>query len=280
MIPTLNPVTTGFHVPFIDFLDAASKAGFPAIEYSIEPFGKVAADQTDEAAIELLTSRNLQLGSFMLPTEFRKDEATFQEQLNELPRYAALARKMGTNRCCTWQLPSTDEPVAAYTSRMIRRLREIAKVLGSEGIRFGIEWVGPKTMRTAKNDFIYNIPGVLEFVDAIGEKNVGLLFDSFHWYTSHATKQDILKLTEQQIVLVHINDAPDKPKDEQIDQQRLLPGEGIIDLQEMLDALRQIGYNHCVAVETFGEELPKMNPVDAAIKTKAAVDQVLSLTVK
>lgn len=280
MIPTLNPVTTGFHVPFIDFLDAASKAGFPAIEYSIEPFGKIATEKSDESAIELLTSRNLQLGSFMLPTEFRKDEETFKEQLKELPRLAALARKMGTDRCCTWQLPSTDEPVAAYTSRMIRRLREIAKVLDDQGIRFGIEWVGPKTMRTAKNDYIYDIPGVLEFIDAIGEKNVGLLFDSFHWFTSHATKQDILKLTEQQIVLVHINDAPNKPKDEQIDNQRLLPGEGIIDLTGMLDALRQIGYHHCVSVETFGEELPKMKPVDAAIKTKAAVDQVLSLKVK
>jgi len=280
MIPTLNPVTTGFHVPFIDFLDAASKAGFPAIEYSIEPFAKVATDQSESAAIELLTSRQLQLGSFMLPTEFRKDEQTFQEQLKELPKFAALARKLGTDRCCTWQLPSTDEPVAAYTSRMIRRLREIAKILDDYGIRFGIEWVGPKTMRTMKNDFIYDIPGALEFVDAIDVKNVGLLFDSFHWFTSHATIEDILHLTEQQIVLVHINDAPNLPKDEQIDTQRLLPGEGIIDLQGMLDALRQIGYNHCIAVETFGEELPKMNPVDAAMKTKAAVDQVLSLNVK
>lgn len=275
MIPTLNPVTTGFHVPFIDFLDAASGAGFPAIEYSIEPFGKVAAEQSETAAIELLTSRNLQLGSFMLPVEFRKDEKTFQEQLKNLPYLASLARKMGTDRCCTWMLPSTDEPVAEFTSRMIRRLRIIAKVLGDSGIRFGVEWVGPKTMRTMKNDFIHNIPGAIEFVDAIGEKNTGLLFDSFHWFTSHATVEDILHLTEQQVVLVHINDAPDKPKDEQIDTQRLLPGEGIIDLSGMLDALAQIGYKDYVAVETFGEVLPKMNPLAAAIKTKTAVDQVL-----
>jgi len=275
MIPTLNPMTTGRHVPFIDFLDAASEAGFPAIEYSIDPFVKVAIEQSETAAIELLTSRKLQLGCFMLPVEFRKDEQTFQEQLKHLPRLAALARKLGTDRCCTWMLPSTDEPVAEYTSRFIRRLRTIAKILGEHGIRFGIEWVGPKTMRTMKHDFIHTIPGTLEFIDAIGEDNTGLLFDSFHWFTSHASIEDILDLTEKQIVLVHINDAPDKPKDEQIDMERLLPGEGIIDLTGMLGALRQIGYNHFVSVETFGEELPKMHPRDAAIKTKKAIDKVL-----
>ncbi|QGQ95222.1 sugar phosphate isomerase/epimerase [Paenibacillus psychroresistens] len=275
MIPTLNPMTTGGHVPFIDFLDAAYEAGFPAIEYSIEPFAQVASEQSEAAAIELLTSRNLQIGSFMLPVEFRKDEHTFQEQLKELSKLASLARKLGTDRCCTWMLPSTDEPVAEYTSRFIRRLRACAKVLGDQGIRFGIEWVGPKTMRTMKHDFIHTIPGTLEFIDAIGENNTGLLFDSFHWFTSHASIEDILGLTEQQIVLVHINDAPNKPKDEQIDMERLLPGEGIIDLAGMLGALRKIGYNHAVSVETFGTELPNMHPNEAAIKTKAAVDRVL-----
>jgi sugar phosphate isomerase/epimerase len=275
MIPTLNPVTTGRHVPFIDFLNAASEAGFPAVEYSVEPFAKMADEQSETAAIELLTSRNLQLGSFHLPVEFRKDEKTFQEQLKHLPKLASMARKLGTDRCCTWMLPSTDEPVAEYTSRFIRRLRECAKILGEHGIRFGIEWVGPKTMRTAKHDFIHTMPGALEFIDAIGEDNIGLLFDSYHWFTSHGTVQDILNLTEKQVVLVHVNDAYDLPIDEHIDTQRLLPGEGIIDLKGMLGALRQIGYNHAVSVETFGEELPKMHPRDAAIKTKKALDQVL-----
>jgi sugar phosphate isomerase/epimerase len=246
MIPTLNPMTTGRDVPFIDFLDAASEAGFPAIEYSVEPFAKVADEQSDEAAIELLTSRNLQLGSFMMPVEFRKDEATFQEQLKNLPRLAGLAHKLGTDRCCTWMLPSTDEPVAEYTSRLIRRLRAVAQILGEQGIRFGVEWVGPKTMRTAKHDFIHTMPGALEFIDAIGEDNTGLLFDSYHWFTSHGTVQDILNLTEKQVVLVHINDAYDLPIDEHIDTQRLLPGEGIIDLKGMLGALRQWIQPRCI----------------------------------
>ncbi|MDB4867987.1 MAG: hypothetical protein JWR03_2320 [Cohnella sp.] len=276
MIPTMNPVTTGFHVPFLDFLDASSAAKFPAVEYSIEPFSQVGKEQSAEAAKDLLSSRGLALASFHLPVEFRKDEATFKADLKELPRHASLARLLGNTRCCTWLSPATDEPVAEYTSRFIRRLRECAKVLGENGIRFGIEWVGPRTSRTMKHDFIHTIPGVMELIGAIGEKNVGLLFDSFHWFTSHATKEDILALSADQIVLVHLNDAPDKPADEQIDDQRLLPGEGIIDLKTMLNSLQQIGYDSFVSIETFSKELPLLPPAVVASMTKVAVDRVLA----
>jgi sugar phosphate isomerase/epimerase len=276
MIPTFNPVTPGFHVSFLDFLDAAQAGGFPAIDYHIRPFDEAARNHSLDATKELLISRGLVMGSFGLPVEFRKDEATFQNELAELPRLAKLARELGTDRCCTWLYPATDEPVAEYTSRFIRRLRACADVLNDNGIRFGIEWVGPKTLRTMKHEFIHSLPGVLELIGAIDRPNVGLLFDSFHWFTSHATIDDILALSSEQIILVHLNDAPDKPADEQIDNQRLLPGEGIIDLSGMLGALKKIGYESYVSVETFSEHLPKMHPNEVAVKTKNAIDAVLA----
>lgn len=275
MIPTFNPVTPGFHVPFLDFLDAARAGGFPAVDYYIGPFDETARSRSLDAAKELLTARGLVMGSFGLPVEFRKDEATFRQELAELPRLAGLARELGTERCCTWLYPATDEPVAEYTSRFIRRLRMCAEVLNDAGIRFGIEWVGPKTLRTMRHEFIHTLPGVLELIGAIDRPNVGVLFDSFHWFTSHATVDDILSLSPEQIVLVHLNDAPDKPADEQIDNERLLPGEGIIDLSGMLGALKTIGYDSYVSVETFSEHLPRMHPNEVAIATKRALDGVL-----
>jgi sugar phosphate isomerase/epimerase len=277
MIPTLNPVTTGQSVPVMDFLDAASTAGFPAIEYSITPFYQFAQEKSIDYVKQLLLSKKLEIGSFQLPVEFRLDEETFTRDLAKLGAMAAFARELGVTRCCTWLFPATDEPVAEYTCRFVRRLRECAKILGEYGIRFGIEWVGPKTLRaTKKYEFIHTIPGALDLIGAIGESNVGLLFDSFHWYTSGATTKDIEALTADQIVLVHINDAPDKPADEQIDNQRLLPGEGIIDLSGMLTSLRKIGYDSYLSIETFSDELPLLGADQAALKTKQAVDHVLS----
>ena len=279
MIPTLNPVTTGQNVPFKEFLNAASSAGFPAIEYSIVPFYQLAQEKSVHYVKELLLSKKLVLGSFHLPVEFRLDEETFTRDLANLRDISKFAQELGVTKCCTWLFPATDEPVAEYTCRFVRRLRECAKILGEHGIRFGIEWVGPKTLRaTKKYEFIHTIPGALELIAAIGEPNVGLLFDSFHWYTSGATIQDIESLTADQIVLVHINDAPSKPADEQIDNQRLLPGEGIIDLSGMLTSLRKIGYDSYISIETFSDELPLLGAEQAALKTKQAVDRVLNNT--
>lgn len=274
MIPTLNPVTTGRNVPFMQFLDAASGARFPAIEYSIEPFHALAKEKSMDTVKDVLLSRNLEIASFHLPVEFRQDENRFADDLKRLPELVAFARELGVTRCCTWLFPATDESVAEYTCRFVRRLRECAKVLGGQGIRFGLEWVGPKTLRTKKHEFIHTMEGALDLIGAIGERNTGLLFDSFHWFTSGGTTKDILALTADQIVHVHINDAPDKPADEQIDNQRLLPGEGIIDLKGMLHALKDIGYSGYAAVETFSDELPLLGAKEAAVKTKEAVDRV------
>lgn len=277
MIPTLNPVTTGQNVPVMEFLDAASSAGFPAIEYSIVPFYQMAQEKSVDYVKELFLSKNLVLGSFGLPVEFRLDEEKFTRDLAKLRDICEFAQELGVAKCCTWLFPATDEPVAEYTCRFVRRLRECAKILGEYGIRLGIEWVGPKTLRGMKKyEFIHTIPGALELIAAIGEPNVGLLFDSFHWFTSGATIEDIESLTAEQIVLVHINDAPAKPADEQIDNQRLLPGEGVIDLSGMLTALGKIGYDSYLSVETFSDELPLLGAEKAALKTKQAVDRVLS----
>lgn len=279
MIPTLNPVTTGQNVSVMDFLGAASSAGFTAVEYSIVPFYHFSQEKSVDYVKELFSSKKLVLGSFHLPVEFRLDEETFTKDLAKLRDIAKFAQELGVTKCCTWLFPATDEPVAEYTCRFVRRLRECAKILGEYGIRFGIEWVGPKTLRaTKKYEFIHTIPGALELIAAIGEPNVGLLFDSFHWFTSRATLKDIESLTADQIVLVHINDAPAKPADEQIDNQRLLPGEGIIDLNGMLRTLKKIGYESYLSIETFSDELPLLGVEKAALKTKQAVDRVLSDT--
>ena len=87
--------------------------------------------------------------------------------------------------------------------------------------------------------------------------NVGLLLDCWHWYTSHGTLDDLKRLTAEQVVYVHVNDAPAGiPVDEQQDMVRALPGEtGVIDIVGFLQTLRAIGYDGPVTPEPFKKEL-------------------------
>src|ERR671937_27483 len=68
----------------------------------------------------------------------------------------------------------------------------------------------------------------------------------------------------EQVVYVHVNDAPPgRDVDEQIDNQRLLPGaSGVIDIAGFLQALDRMGYDGPVVAEPFNAELNAMPPAD------------------
>jgi hypothetical protein len=142
----------------------------------------------------------------------------------------------------------------------IERLRPIAETLGECGICFGLEFLGPKTLRDDKRfSFIHTLPGILDLATEVGP-NVGVLLDSWHWYTSGATVGDILALKPEQVVSVHVNDAPAGiPLDTQQDMKRKIPGAtGIIPIVAFLRALHGIGYDGPVTPEPFDSDLAAM----------------------
>src|SRR5262249_42260160 len=135
----------------------------------------------------------------------------------------------------------------------VDRLGDVAQILNEYGCSFGLEFVGPRTLRASqKYQFIHTMEDMLEMGAEIGP-NVGILLDCFHWHTSGGTTDDIRELTPEQVVYVHVNDAPPVPIDDQIDNQRGLPGAtGVIDIRGFLMTLQQIGYVGPVTPEPFG----------------------------
>jgi sugar phosphate isomerase/epimerase len=160
---------------------------------------------------------------------------------------------------------SNDRELEANEVFHVERFGPIAKVLGEEGISLGLEFIGPKTLRDQfTHPFHYTIAGMLGLAERIGP-NVGLLLDAWHWYTSKGTLDDLRALQPDQIVYVHLNDAPEVVDiDAQVDNVRRLPGQtGVIDIAGFLDALRQIGYTGPIAVEPFYDALKEL-PNDEA----------------
>ena len=63
---------------------------------------------------------------------------------------------------------------------------------------------------------------------------------------------------------MHFDDAANLPANQVRDNQRLLPGEGVIDLTGFLAALQKIGYEDSLSVEVFGRGLKEMPPEQSA----------------
>ncbi|USK31531.1 sugar phosphate isomerase/epimerase (plasmid) [Bacillus sp. CMF21] len=251
------------------FIQLASDYKFEAIETD----GKSLRDLMEVEGLDntkaLLNHNNIQISAIGLQVEWRKTEEEFRGGLNRLIRDAEVAASLGCTSSTTYILPSTDQNAAHFMALAISRLRTCAQILGAFGIRLGLEFVGPHHLRTAwKNPFIWNMKETLDLIDAIDEKNVGLLIDSYHWYTNELCIEDILQLDNSQIVHVHINDAPNVPITEVLDNDRLYPGEGVIDLVGFLKALKRIGYKGAVSQEILTLQ-PQREPADTLVKKSA-----------
>jgi sugar phosphate isomerase/epimerase len=150
----------------------------------------------------------------------------------------------------------------------VERFRPIAQTLEESGQRLGLEFIGPKTLRDSqKFPFIWNSKDMLRLGQEIGP-NVGLLLDCWHWYTAHGTLADLKAMKPEQVVYVHVNDAPRGVEvDKQIDNVRMLPGEtGVIDIAGFLKALKEIGYDGPVTPEPFKDELKSLPDDMARVK--------------
>jgi sugar phosphate isomerase/epimerase len=112
-----------------------------------------------------------------------------------------------------------------------------------------------------------------ELIAEIGLHNVGLVLDSWHWYTAHETRADLDALAAKDVIAVDINDAPaGREVDEQIDSERELPmATGVIDIKNFLGALEAIGCDAPVRAEPFNAALRKLPPKEAVATTAAAM---------
>ena len=279
MIPSLSPVTAGGGLSLAEQVALCARHGFAGLEISIESVRHLGID----AARAMFQSSGVKPVTFGLPVEWRKDEETFRAGLEGLPVLSRLAAELGVTRCTTYVFPSTDAPIEEYIETSKRRFAEIARVLSEQNIDLGLEFLGPQQFRPDPDKFwFYDIAGGLKAADEIndeaGTRNVGLLVDCWHWYASGGTLMDLAAIPLEQIVHVHINDAPlGVPLANLVDNVRELPGAtGEIDVRGFLSTLKALGYEGPVAVETFSEKLKAMSPDDAASAAATATLSVMN----
>jgi len=102
---------------------------------------------------------------------------------------------------------------------------------------------------------------------------VDLVLDSCHWHASGAGLLDAFP--SDRVAMVHLNDAPDKPRRDIEDADRLLPGRGVIRLTELVGTLRAAGYRGPWSLETFNPDYWAASPADIATEGRAAVARLL-----
>jgi len=259
MFVSLNSSLTR-RMEWLDFARLAATAGYGGVDVDLGG----AETQGAPATRMLLNSLKIAPGSIGLPVAFAGDDAAYQSGLARLEDAAMFAAIIGCPRMVAVLPPSSATPKPEFRALLKSRLAAIAKILQPSSVRLGLEFLGPLHFRTRQpHEFIWRMPEALEFSAECGP-NVGLLLDAWHWHHAGATAADILAAGKARIVHIHVSDAKAQPPEEVRDNQRLMPGEGVIDLGGFFQALKKIDYTDAVSPEPLGRIPAEMTPEEAA----------------
>lgn len=146
-----------------------------------------------------------------------------------------------------------------------RRLLEIGIELG---VRPAMEYLG-----FAQE--VNSIADALRIMRDSGHPAATIVLDPFHDFRGGGGHEDILQLIPEQIAVCHFDDSPaNPPAHEQRDPDRVMPGEGIIDLPRFVSHLKQIGYAGFISLELFRDDLWQQDPLDVAKRGLAAMQAI------
>lgn len=261
-----------------ELVDLAHRHRFEAVEPRGDELAALAPDAL--AALNAdLRAKNLVWSATGLPVDFRKDDATFRAGLAKLPAFAAGLQRAGATRIGTWLAPSHAElTYRANFTRHAARLREVATILRDHGLRLGLEYVGTQLLLVGQRyPFVHTLAETRELIAEIGTGNVGLVLDTWHWWTARDTAADLATLTSADVVSVDLNDAPvGLARELQKDNSRELPGAtGVIDAAPFVAALVALDYDGPIRPEPFNAALNALDNDPACAAASAALLKVL-----
>ncbi len=118
----------------------------------------------------------------------------------------------------------------------------------------------------------------LEIAEKAGRANGGVMLDTWHHFRGPYDHEQLRALPGERLKGIQINDAPTQawgvlPAETM--QARLVPGEGDIDLVEILKIVRAIGSQAPIGVEVFSNDLNALPPSEVAVRCADATRALL-----
>jgi sugar phosphate isomerase/epimerase len=120
-----------------------------------------------------------------------------------------------------------------------------------------------------------------EIVRRADRRNAGVAVDAWHWARSvpSCDVETLRAIPGERLVGVQLDDAPAEVEPDLMYatlHDRLLPGDGAIDLETFLSTLHDIGAVAPFGVEVFSDELHALAPAEAARRAADATRRVVA----
>lgn len=251
---------------------ASAHAGFKALELWAAKVDHFLADHSLSELKALLEDNDvapMSLNSIEF-ISFRGDEyGQIQARCRDLSEIAQ-AIDCPTVIVVPSPTPSRDTTWMEVVEEHVTVLRDLSDIAGQYGVRLAFEslgfgWCSVRTPR-----------GAWEIVQKTGRDNVGLVIDAAHLYGGGGLLSEIELLDPAHIFAFHLDDVEDIPKEEITDARRILPGLGVVPLDEICRRLKGIGYDGPCSVELFRPEYWEWKPRELAVRVRETALKALS----
>lgn len=150
----------------------------------------------------------------------------------------------------------SDDQIVEHSASV---LREIADICRPNGLKLAFEFLGFAGCSVNRLEI------AAEIIDRVDRDDVGLVIDAFHFHAGGSKLETIRRLGGEQVFLYHIDDAEDLPRQALRDENRLLPGDGVIPLSDITSEISGTGYRGVMSIELFRPEYWARNPLELAI---------------
>jgi len=239
-------------------LRAAHQAGFDQVEIWREDAEKMGAVQPLPGFTNLQVLRDF-TGA---------PDSERQHKRDELHAFIRLAKSIG---CDTIQAPATTRPDC-----IAQRIDEDLCWLAAEAARHKMRIMyEPMAWSSVDN----TLPLAWQRLKRLDLPNVGLVVDLFHICARSGDASHLQGIPAERIYEVQFCDMAERPpQDNQAlsdyaRHHRLLPGDGIIDVQSFVSVLKQAGYRGPVGIEVFNDQLKAQPAIESAQSAMQALSR-------
>lgn len=152
--------------------------------------------------------------------------------------------------------------------RLADKVRAAAGLAAARKLRLNVEFLGGLPI-------VGTLRSCIELLKAVDHAAAGMLFDLCHYYTSASHIEELALLPPKKLFLVHVDDARSKPMEALKNDERVFPGEGMMDVPGLLRQLRRIAnYGGYCSLEIYDKEIWKLPPEEAFKRARKSVRYV------
>lgn len=222
----------------------ASKLGFDVLEFQAQPLLDISDDYlrelkktADDNNIELTYSLGLDKAYDISSDDIAVRERGIEYLTNIMKKVSVMDGKLISGvSYAGWGVPSNpDIDKKRLAQNSIDSMKKLMKTAEQLDVFYAVEAVNRfegVVLNTAKE--------AVDYVDAVGSKNIGILLDTYHMNIEEASIGNAIRTAGDKIIGFHVGE-----------NNRSVPGRGHLDWDEIFCALKDIDYKGRIVAEPF-----------------------------